>query len=46
MDQTKRQGMIVSFMYGGIAIALVVSVVSSFVTFFNIINYLLPSGVI
>ena len=42
MDQEKRQGMVALFMYVGIAIALIVTVVSSFITVFGIIDYLIP----
>ena len=43
MDETKKLGMAVMFIYIGIAIALIVTVVSSFVTAFNVIDYLIPS---
>ena len=43
MDDEKKQGMTILFMYVSIGITLIVAVVSSFVAVFNIIDYFLAS---
>ena len=42
MEDSKKEGMAVMFIYFGITIALVVAVASSFITAFSIIDYLIP----